>query len=325
VAAFFDCLRLSSVPMLEDAEKDDGKPDHPDADSSGASFASAGKLTGLWSIGLYGGRSPLTLNPLPQVSNPVLTYQHVTDVSAAFVADPFMVCRGGAWYMFFEVFNAEKHRGEIGCAFSDDGLRWNYLQIVLREEFHLSYPCVFSSESTYYMIPETLALGSIHLYEAVHFPEAWSRVGTLIEGECADPTIFYRNGLWSLFACTNHRRHDTLSLFQATHLTGPWQEHPRSPIIKGSKRTGRPGGRVIQWDGRMIRYAQDCYPIYGSQVRALEITAMTADVYQEREVEESPILGAGFMNWNSLGMHHVDPHQIAPDQWIACVDGRSFR
>lgn len=96
-----------------------------------------------WSIGIYGGASPYDLAPLKDVSYPVLSARDVTDIKAEFVADPFMIRHASKWYMFFEVLNALTNRGEIGLATSDDGLRWRYERIVLREPFHLSYPYVF--------------------------------------------------------------------------------------------------------------------------------------------------------------------------------------
>ncbi|HEY0729749.1 MAG TPA: hypothetical protein VGD38_16825, partial [Pyrinomonadaceae bacterium] len=85
---------------------------------------------------------------------PTLSKQNVTDVPTTFVADPFMI-HDGSWHMFFEVL-LTSDKGEIGLATSDNGLDWTYQQIVLREEFHLSYPYVFKWQDTYYMIPETL-------------------------------------------------------------------------------------------------------------------------------------------------------------------------
>ena len=41
----------------------------------------------VWSIGIYGGRSPLQLTPLAGVQNPVLTGTDVTDIAGDFVAD----------------------------------------------------------------------------------------------------------------------------------------------------------------------------------------------------------------------------------------------
>jgi hypothetical protein len=105
-------------------------------------------------------------------------------------------------------------------------------------------------------------------------------------------------------------------------LLGPYNERPQSPIIKGDANIARPGGRVLIFNGRIIRYTQDCAPTYGNQVRAFEITTLTISQYQEQPISENPVLQASGTGWNSKGMHHVDPHQIEEaDGWIACVDG----
>ncbi len=94
----------------------------------------------MWSIGIYSGESLFNLTPPEGVVNPVLTSREVNDVSAAFVADPFMISVSGSWYMFFEVFNRETNKGDIGLAVSKAGFDWKYQQIILSEPFHLSYP-----------------------------------------------------------------------------------------------------------------------------------------------------------------------------------------
>jgi hypothetical protein len=104
-----------------------------------------------WSIGIYAGNSPFDLSTPDNLKNPVITARDITDVTADFVADPFMIRENNKWHMFFEVMT---RKGEIGLAQSSDGLHWDYRQIVLREPFHLSYPYVFKWNDDYYMIPE---------------------------------------------------------------------------------------------------------------------------------------------------------------------------
>src|SRR5713101_4580931 len=77
-----------------------------------------------WSIGIYGGDSPLHLSVAEGADNPVLTAKDVADLKADFVADPFMVREGSLWHMFFEVMDARSYKGKIALATSDDGLRW---------------------------------------------------------------------------------------------------------------------------------------------------------------------------------------------------------
>src|SRR5689334_20071866 len=118
----------------------------------------------MWSISIHHGDSPFTLNPL--VPTPVLTNDHITDIPAEFVADPFMLPHAGTWYMFMEVMNAETRKGEIGLAISPDGAAWTYRCRILHEPFHLSYPYVFKFENEFFMLPETLGAGAVCLYKA---------------------------------------------------------------------------------------------------------------------------------------------------------------
>lgn len=277
----------------------------------------------MWSIGIYTGDSPFTLQPPPDISNPVLTYKHVTDVAAQFVADPFMVQHEGRWFMFFEVLNRQNNRGEIGLAVSDDAFHWRYQQIVLREPFHLSYPYVFAWQGDYYMIPESLGAAAICLYKADEFPVRWSRQQTLIDGVHADPSIMRFADLWWMFSCATPYQHDVLRLYFARDLEGPWKQHPRSPVVRGDKHRARPAGRIVQLDQQLIRFAQDCVPGYGSHVRAFEIRELTRERYVEVEHAYNPVLSLSRHGWNRTGMHHVDAHQQDDGKWIACVDGRS--
>ena len=269
-----------------------------------------------WSIGIYSGASPFDLSAPSNLNNPVLTARDITDVRADFVADPFMILENNTWYMFFEVMSK---RGEIGLAQSSDGLHWDYQQIVLREPFHLSYPYVFKWENEYYMIPEATQSNSVRLYKAVDFPLKWSCVSILLKGRgFRDSSVVYFQDKWWMFTAVSS---DVLLLYHAETLFGPWILHPQSPVIMGDYKRTRPAGKVILFQDRIIRFAQDGSRHYGNSVSAFEITELTATSYREREVRGVPILQASGSGWNAKGMHHVDLHQVSDTHWIACVDG----
>jgi len=276
-----------------------------------------------WSIGIYEGTNPFNLTSPNDIRNPVLTAKDVHDVPAEFVADPFIAIEDSTWYMFFEVMNRNTNQGDIGLATSDNGREWQYQQIVLDEPFHLSYPYVFKWNGEYYMIPETSQKDSLRLYRAIDFPESWSYVRTLLSGTHCDASIFRHDGRWWLFSQTNPKGNNVLRLYYAETLLGSWTEHPESPIVSGNANIARPGGRVLVFYDRMIRYAQDDYSTYGNQVRAFEITNLTISDYEESEVRESPVLKASGADWHRKGMHHIDVHRIEKNKWRACVDGRS--
>ncbi len=277
-----------------------------------------------WSIGIYTGKSPVDLDAPKEIKNPVLTRRNVSDVRAGFVADPFMIKVDSTWFMFFEVLNQQTRRGEIGLATSEDTVNWKYEKIVLAEPFHLSYPYVFEWMNEYYMIPESHQANSIRLYKASKFPTEWSFVGNIKSGASfLDASIFRHADKWWLFTETNPQHNfDTLRLYYADELLGSWIEHPKSPIITGNAHIARPGGRVLVMNDKIIRYTQDCQPDYGTQLRAFEITELTTTSYQEREINQNLVIKPTGVGWNGAGMHHIDPHLIDEEQWIACVDGR---
>ena len=277
----------------------------------------------VWSVGIYLGSSPLELKPHPEANNPVLTRDHVTDISAVFVADPFFCRAGDTWHLFFEVMNWHTGRGEIALATSADLLHWKYQRVVLAEPFHLSYPYVFKWETNYYMIPESYQAREVRLYRANEFPYGWERIATLLKGDyLVDSTPFRHGDAWWMFVDTSSdAAHDTLRLFRANQLSGPWFEHPASPLILGDPTRARPAGRVVTTGGRVFRFAQNCRPAYGTQVRAFEITQLNSREFEEKPVGPDPLLGPAGSGWNAGGMHQIDAHRLPDGRWIAAVDG----
>lgn len=273
-----------------------------------------------YSIGIYSGNSPYNLTNPTNVFNPVLTARDVTDVPATGVADPFMVFENNTWYMFFEVVVPNAEEAIIGVATSNDGLHWFYRQIVLRENFHTAYPYVFKWQNDYYMIPDTYSKNSIRLYKAINFPYQWEFIKSLVEGPgYLDASVVNYNNRWWLF--TSVPSNDKLYLFYADNLLGPWTSHKLNPIISGNSDVVRLGGRIVNYNGVLLRHAQDDNPTYGNDIHVFEITNITTTSYSEREISGSPFLKESGIGWNSEGMHNVDPVQIANDNWIACVDG----
>lgn len=276
-----------------------------------------------WSIGIRTGPSPMAL--AERGLEPVLTGASVTDLAAGSVADPFLLRAGGTWYMFFEVVPAAPApgRGVIGLATSEDGLRWSYQRIVLAEPFHLSYPHVLEWRSDFYMVPESAEAGTVRLYRADPFPTRWRPVAELLRGPgLVDASPFRHGGRWwMLVGDSAGYLQDTLRLFGADALAGPWREHACSPVVRGNARLARPAGRVISLDGRLLRFGQDCRRAYGSAVCALEITRLDGGGYQEVVLPGNPLLAGSGCRWSRDGMHHLDPVPWEGGGWLACVDG----
>lgn len=287
-----------------------------------------------WAFGIYEGTSPTDLAPSKTIQNPVFTIADVTRFSddvrgmvAVHLFDPFVIQQGTSYYMFFELcgFTDFKYGCDIAYASSDDGLNWSYEGIVLDEPFKLSYPNVFSYNGQYYMIPESNQDASVRLYEAVQFPNQWKLVKKLLTGHAyQDPTIFRYQHRWWILATPGGNA--DLSLYVADSLTGPWREHPQSPIVEKNGHSARPAGRVVVTGDRIIRFAQDCDPDYGIRVFAFQITKLSPEEYKEVPVKTEPVISPSGKGWNADRMHHVDAH-LLPDgkTWRAYVDGGHWR
>jgi hypothetical protein len=270
-----------------------------------------------WSIGVYAGESPLAL--MPGAADPVFTADRVRDIRARFVADPFLVHDGGAWHLFFEAFNAVTSQGDIGWATSPDARQWTYQRIVLDEPFRLAYPYVFRADDAYYMVPDN-GDGAVRLYRAEPFPIRWRFVAELVRGGAViDPSLVYHERRWWMFAGAPGNA--ALYAYYADRLEGPWQPHVANPIVATAPDHARPGGRIVSWNDRLIRFGQNDAATYGEGVSAFEITTLTPDRFEERPAEPRTALSASGRGWNSTGMHHVDAQEIAPGSWIAAVDG----
>lgn len=283
----------------------------------------SGPAEGIWSIGIYdldvNGRS---VKLHARQGNPVLTASDIKDMPARFVADPFLIQKKETFYLFFEVLGVD--RGVIGLATSVDGRRWRYERIVLEEPFHLSYPNVFQWKGDYYLVPESVAVNSVRLYKATHFPDDWQFIKPIITDRAlVDSTVLIHQGLLWLFSSSPDNQN--LYLFYADRPEGPWHEHPASPIVKGNARDARPAGNVLDTGERLIRFSQDSQEHgekYGKAVRGFEIMTLTPEKYREIPLEDNPLLNGSGTGWNAIGMHQISAWPASRGRWIAAVDGK---
>ena len=83
------------------------------------------------------------------------------------VADPFLFVHKGILFLFYERKKLSSP-GEIMMTCTKDLESWSKPIVVLKENFHLSYPFVFQDNGRIYMVPESGEDGSIRLYESIN-------------------------------------------------------------------------------------------------------------------------------------------------------------
>jgi hypothetical protein len=236
-----------------------------------------------------------------------------------FYADPCLVERNGRSYLFFEEFRFAEGKGVVSCCqLSTDG-RCTPPDLVLERPYHVSYPFVVLAEGDAFMLPETAANGTIELYRAHSFPNRWALEAVLMTGvRAVDPTLIQHDGRYWLFAniaVDGASTNDELFLFSASSIHGPWQAHPRNPVVSDVRRA-RPAGRpFVDTSGRLIRPSQDCSSAYGSAVVFNWVETLSPTDYRETPLLR---LEPGWRRSN-LGTHTYS----RTERWEA-VDGRAW-
>lgn len=246
-------------------------------------LAGSTNLSDHWTIGVI--KTPLgdLLNPNRQPCP-----RWITTPPNNFLADPFCVRDAGTTYIFCEEYVDVQRKGRVVYIETTDWQSFSAPQPVLELPFHLSYPMVFRHDNQWLCIPEQAESGQIDIYRATSFPNRWEYSNTLLSNFAGyDPTVFLHNGRWWMTVTRvgpNHLEHATaLYVFHADNVFGPWISHCQNPVVKRLGKV-RPAGRIIQYQGRLIRPAQDCSEIYGGGLLFYQITTLSPDEYSECEI-----------------------------------------
>ena len=99
-------------------------------------------------------------------------YKEIKNPKGRFLADPFVLKNNGENFVFVEDFLLRDKKGRIS-AIKLDGDDYDFLGVVMEEDFHLSFPFVFRDGENIYMIPESSENGDIRLYRSIDFPLKW--------------------------------------------------------------------------------------------------------------------------------------------------------
>ncbi|EMN0631790.1 glycosyl hydrolase Ghy [Acinetobacter baumannii] len=204
-------------------------------------------------------------------------------------ADSFYAHENERHFIFFEEVDDQHPVGFLSVleVFKDG--TYTPPETILKLDYHLSYPCVFKIDCTWYMIPESSANKTIELWKCTDFPMKWEKHSNLMENiEAVDSTPFYHEGLWYLFTSTRRdckKFGDRLDLFFTEDILNPnWQEHPMNPVCRGSQQL-RMAGKPFIYKGQLVRPSQDSLKRYGGNIELKAITQLSPAAYEEKLLE----------------------------------------
>jgi hypothetical protein len=237
------------------------------------------------------------------------------DPGNRFYADPVPFVWQGRTHLFVEDFDHRTQKGIISAiSFGPDGPEGAAVP-VLEEPWHLSYPFLIEHDGAVWMIPESSADRTVKLYRADPFPTRWTLHSVLIENvDLSDATILQRDGVFWLFGTTRDgagSHSDTLSIYMAESLFGPWQTHPANPVLVDSG-CARPAGNMVLRNGRLWRPAQDCRGGYGRGLALAEVTRLDREGFTQ--VARTTIYPGA--DWPGRRLHTLNRAGA-----LECIDG----
>lgn len=224
------------------------------------------------------------------------SFTRIAAEDGRFYADPMLFRHDDKTAIFFEDFDRRLNRARISYVLLDGNGTCSTAAEALTRPYHLSYPFMLNVGGTVLMVPETSANRAVELYEAVSFPDTWRLRSVLLSDiDSSDTTLYFDPGqqLWWMFTSVcefDAVAWDTLSLFYARKIDGPWQPHPANPV-KLDARSSRPAGPLFRRGARLLRPAQDCSRGYGGALVWCEIEELTPERFREKIVGRSEPTG----------------------------------
>jgi len=211
-------------------------------------------------------------------------WNSIADPGYRFYADPFPISFQGRTFIFVEDFDHRGGKGIISAIPFGDAGQIGPAEPVLSEPWHLSYPYLFEHRGEVWMIPESSQSRKISLYRANPFPSRWTLDCDLIEDiDASDASLVQFEGKWWMFATVRDELGglmDSLSLFCAEDLFGPWRPHPANPVLIDAA-GARQAGQFHLQDGRLWRPVQDCRDGYGRALGLAEVTRLNEQDYAQ--------------------------------------------
>lgn len=244
-------------------------------------------------------------------------------------ADPFLFVHNDRLFLFYELKDF-KTSGVLMMTSTADLKKWTKPVCVLKEPYHLSFPWVFEHNRIIYMLPETGASGSIRLYKAkndglTEFEYCATLLtepkDKIVEMHYGDSCIYEKDSAFYLFTQLQYEdKINTLELYTSNCLMGPYVSHPMSPI-QHSQKLGRNAGSLLNQDGKLYRFSQDCTDFYGDNVHITEIDLITPNDFKEHIVAENII--PSDIDFYCNGGHQFNAVQFK-DRWIVATDAKEY-
>ncbi len=229
-------------------------------------------------------------------------------------ADPLVYNYKGVSYLFCEAFDRPNYCGIIGYFVIDENGGVGEFKELIKENYHLSFPCVFERNGKVYMLPESGENEELHLYEAKDFPNKWEKVATFKPESFADPTVFIHDNKVMVFIYSEKAPYvgRIYELDMDKYLLNLVE------TVNYEENVGRPAGYFFKRNGELYRPTQNSRELYGKSLCFNKINSV--EPFKEEcvlEFDNSKVI----VN-NKAGVDRI--HTYSCDDKFECIDYNNF-
>jgi hypothetical protein len=210
-------------------------------------------------------------------------YKRITPFDKVLRADPFILEYNENTISILYEKQVEGFLGEIWLMYYDlSSRKVTEDKLLIKENYHLSYPFVFKYKNIKYILPEQSQKNSFdYFYYDIfgHYKDKF----TLPYKRLSDITLFEKDGYFYAFATQKASilSDVILRLFICkSDMLDVFEEHINSPIRVGSN-GGRMAGQIFCFNNELYRPAQNGTSGYGTGISFFKILICTPEVYSE--------------------------------------------
>lgn len=231
-------------------------------------------------------------------------------------ADPFILdYDSNAIELLVEEFDYKIHRGRI-AHITIDRSNWTVVscKIILDLPTHLSFPSIYRIDGKVYVCPENYSSGAHHLYAYNQEKGHLEFVKTIIRERLTDATIMQIHKDWYIFSTYAPTPNgNKLTIYKGDKFEGPYCINQE---VVFDEQIARNAGQIFEYNGTLIRPAQESYTVYGHSMVFQEIEFIGGNQFKFNEV------------YRYLSTHprfNVGAHTFNIYNNIAVIDVKGYR
>lgn len=219
-------------------------------------------------------------------------------------ADPMLYRHGGRTAVLFEEYlHGRKMAHLVAQEIDDRGRAIGEARRIVADPWYMSFPHCVEVNGTLYLIPETTQIGRLIGYPCRAFPFDWAPHVVLFDGlDGADTTLHVEGD--TVYLLTSERGgggpddRGALSVYRCE--TAGFPHAPWTPVPIGERVRGRNAGPLFRCGAGWIRPAQVSIHSYGEKVRLCEVTRLSPQGYDEREIGLIEPVGGSVSHYHTL-------------------------